>query len=70
MKAQKKEFVFAQQVTGCATPLIAENELFGAQTQTPWSPTNAQYRSNVLALLQALDNLGATTAITIAAYPP
>ena len=67
-KAQK-EFVFAQQVTGCATPLIAENELFGAQTQTPWSATNAQYRANVLALLQALDNLGATTALTIANPP-
>lgn len=67
-KAQK-EFVFAQQVTGCATPLIAENELFGAQTQTPWSQTNAQYRANVLALLQALDDLGATTAITIANPP-
>ena len=55
-----KEFVFAQQVTGCATPLIAENELFGAQTPTPWSATNAQYRANVLALVQALDALGAT----------
>ncbi len=29
-------------------PLIAENELFGAQTPTPWSATNAQYRANVL----------------------
>ncbi len=64
-----KEFAFAQQVTGCATPLIAENELFGAQTPTPWSATNAQYRANVLALLQALDALGATTAITIANPP-
>ena len=57
------------QVTGCATPLIAENELFGAQTQTPWSATNAQYRANVLSLLQALDALGATTALTIANPP-
>jgi hypothetical protein len=65
----KKEFDFAVQVTGCSTPLIAENELFGAQTQTPWSATNAQYRANVLALLQALDDLGATTAITIANPP-
>jgi hypothetical protein len=64
-----KEFTFAQQVTGCATPLIAENELFGAQTPTPWSATNAQYRANVLALLQALDALGATTAVTIANPP-
>jgi hypothetical protein len=64
-----KEFTFAQQVTGCATPLIAENELFGAQTPTPWSATNAQYRANVLALAQALDALGATVGITIANPP-
>jgi hypothetical protein len=67
-KAQK-EFDFAVQVTGCATPLIAENELFGAQTPTPWSTTNAQYRANVLSLLGALDALGATTALTIANPP-
>ncbi len=67
-KAQK-ELAFAQQVTGCDRPLIAENELFGAQTPTPWSATNAQYRANVLALLQDLDALGATTALTIANPP-
>ncbi len=65
----KREFDFAVQVTGCATPLIAENELFGAQTVTPWSSTNAQYRANVLLLLQELDKLGATTALTIANPP-
>ena len=65
----KRLFDFAVQVTGCATPLIAENELFGAQTQTPWSATNAQYRANVLALLQQLKALGATPAITIANPP-
>jgi len=64
-----KEFAFAQDVTGCATPVIAENELFGAQTPTPWSATNAQYRANVLALAQALDALGATVGITIANPP-
>jgi len=64
-----KEFAFAQEVTGCATPLIAENELFGAQTPTPWSATNAQYRANVLALAQDLDALGATVGITIANPP-
>ncbi len=67
-KAQK-EFAFAQQVTSCATPLIAENELFGAQTVTPWSATNAQYRANVLLLLQELQKLGATVALTIANPP-
>jgi len=65
----KREFDFAVQVTGCATPLIAENELFGAQTVTPWSTTNAQYRANVLLLLQELHKLGATTALTIANPP-
>jgi hypothetical protein len=67
-KAQRL-FDFAVQVTGCPTPLIAENELFGAQTQTPWSATNAQYRANVLLLLQELGKLGATPAITIANPP-
>jgi hypothetical protein len=65
----KKLFDFAVQVTGCPTPLIAENELFGAQTPTPWSTTNAQYRANVLLLLQDLAALGATPAITIANPP-
>ena len=63
------EFAFAQQVTGCAKPLIAENELFGAQTVTPWSATNAQYRANVLLLLQELQKVGATVALTIANPP-
>ena len=61
----KSEFAFAQQVTGCQTPLIAENELFGAQTETPWTPNNAQYRANVLQFLTDLTNLGATPLISI-----
>ena len=65
----KRLFDFAVQVTGCDHPLIAENELFGAQTVTPWSATNAQYRANVLTLLQELGKLGATPAITIANPP-
>jgi hypothetical protein len=65
----ERELAFAQQVTGCAAPLIAENELFGAQTVTPWSATNAQYRANVLLLLQELQRLGATVALTIANPP-
>ena len=35
---------------GCATPLIVENELFGAGIPTPWSASTAQYRANVLVL--------------------
>jgi len=62
-------FDFAVTVTGCATPIIALNELFGAQTQTPWSDTNARYRANVLALLQGLAARGARVYLTIANPP-
>lgn len=65
----RRLFDFAVSVTGCATPVIALNELFGAQTPTPWSDTNAQYRGNVLALVQELKKLGARPAITIANPP-
>ena len=64
-----KEFDAAAKQTGCATPLIAENELFGAATQTPWSPGNAQYRANVLALLTQLTARGAHTYLLISSPP-
>jgi hypothetical protein len=54
----KSLFDYAVAVTGCQTPVIAENELFGAQTATPWSATNGQYRANVLQFLTALNALG------------
>src|SRR4029077_15927225 len=59
--AANAEFDAAVKQTGCATPLIAENELFGATTQTPWSASNTQYRANVLALLTQLTARGART---------
>ena len=51
----KSLFDYAVSVTGCQTPTIAENELAGAQTPTPWTPNNAQYRANVLQFLTDLD---------------
>jgi hypothetical protein len=45
--------------TGCTTPLIAIEELWGADLPTPWSPTNALYRANVLSLAQQLAARGA-----------
>jgi hypothetical protein len=60
---------YAVGIAGCDTPIIAENELFGAQTTTPWSATNAQYRANALALLKQLAARGAKPAITIANPP-
>ena len=54
-----KLFDFAVGATGCATPWIAENELFGSGLVTPWSTTNTQYRANVLLYLQTLASRGA-----------
>ena len=45
--------------SGCATPLIALEELWGADLPTPWSETNAGYRANVLTLAQHLAARGA-----------
>ena len=62
-------FDFAVSVTGCQTPWIALNELFGAQTPTPWTTTTAQYRENTLLLVRQLKARGATVGVTIANPP-
>ena len=53
----------------CQTPWIALNELFGAQTPTPWTATTAQYRANTLALVRRLKARGAVVGVTIANPP-
>jgi hypothetical protein len=45
--------------SGCATPQIALEELWGADLPTPWSPTNSAYRTNVLELTRQLSARGA-----------
>ena len=62
-------FNYAVSVTGCQTPMIAESELAGAQTPTPWTANNAQYRANVLQFLTDLSSLGATPLLSIANPP-
>jgi hypothetical protein len=70
IEARAKSFYdYAVGVTGCQNPIVAENELFGAQTPTPWSDTNAQYRANVLTFLTALSNLGARPLLSVANPP-
>jgi hypothetical protein len=54
---------------GCAKPIIAENELNGASLITPWSPTNAQYRRNVLIYLQTLAARGARPVLLVPSKP-
>jgi hypothetical protein len=54
---------------GCTTPLMVENELFGAGIPTPWSASTAQYRANVLAFLQDLAARGAHPVLLINKSP-
>ncbi len=54
---------------GCATPLVVENELFGATIPTPWTASTAQYRANVLAFLQDLAALGAHPVLLVNKSP-
>jgi hypothetical protein len=55
--------------TACATPWIALNELLGSHLPTPWSATNAQYRANVLALVERLSQRGARPALLVHGDP-
>jgi hypothetical protein len=64
-----KFYDYAAQAMDCSNPVIAENELFGAWTQTPWSPTTAQYRANVLLFLQALRARGAQPWLLVNSAP-
>ncbi len=64
-----KLFQTAAASSGCAHPLIAENELAGANLPTPWTPTTAAYRANVLAYLQRLAELGARPFLLLPRRP-
>ena len=64
-----KLFDTAAVSSGCATPLIALNELAGANLPTPWTPTTAQYRANVLALVQRLAERGARPFLLLPKRP-
>ncbi len=55
-----------QRSGGCSSPLVVENELFGAAAVTPWSPSNAQYRADVLMYLHDLAQLGAHPVLLLA----
>jgi hypothetical protein len=62
-------FDYASQQSSCGTPWIAENELFGAGLETPWSATNAQYRQNVLTYLKTLAARGARPFLLVNSNP-
>jgi hypothetical protein len=58
-----------ERTRGCTTPLMVENELFGAATPTPWTASTTQYRANVLAFLQDLAAHGAHPVLLINKSP-
>ena len=62
-------YTYASQALGCTHFTIVENELYGARTQTPWSPGNAQYRANVLSFLRTLAARGARPVLLVNSVP-
>jgi hypothetical protein len=62
-------YLYVENSTHCSNPVIAENELYGAGLATPWSPTNAQYRANVLTFLRRLHDLGAQPWLLVNSTP-
>jgi hypothetical protein len=62
-------YLYVENSTHCSNPVIAENELFGAGAPTPWSPTNAQYRANILHLFQRLAYDGAQPWLLVNSPP-
>ncbi len=59
----------AADASDCSTPVIALNELNGAGTTTPWTASNAQYRSNVLELLRQISSRGGRPFLLLASGP-
>src|SRR5688572_5251825 len=62
-------FDFAVLSAACATPVIAMNELFGASTPTPWTPTTARYRANVLEWARLLAARGGRPVLLVSSEP-
>ena len=60
---------FAVLTTGCKTPWIAMNELFGASVPTPWTPTTLRYRQNVLEWARLLAERGAKPILLVSSDP-
>jgi hypothetical protein len=62
-------YTYSSNSMGCSKPVIAENELQGASTLTPWSVSNAQYRANVLTFLRTLAARGAKPVLLVSSTP-
>ena len=62
-------FEYAVSVSGCQTPLIALNEMWGASLPTPLTPTAERYRSNVLRFVTRLKERGGRSALLVSSDP-
>jgi hypothetical protein len=62
-------YTYASNALACSRPVIAENELQGASTLTPWSVGNAQYRANVLIFLRTIAARGAKPVLLVSSVP-
>jgi hypothetical protein len=62
-------FDYAVSVSGCQTPLIALNELWGASLPTPLTPTAERYRANVLRFVTRLHERGGRPALLVSSEP-
>ena len=62
-------FDFAVASLECDTPTIVMNELFGASVPMPWTPTQAQYRANVLQWVRLLAGRGAKPVLLVSSEP-
>jgi hypothetical protein len=62
-------FDFAVATLECDTPWIVMNELFGASVPMPWTPTQAQYRANVLQWVRLLAARGAKPILLVSSEP-
>jgi hypothetical protein len=62
-------FDYAVEVSGCQTPLIALNELWGASLPTPLTPTADRYRANVLRFVTRLKERGGRPALLVSSEP-
>jgi hypothetical protein len=56
-------------VTGCQTPLVALNELWGSSMPMPLTPTAERYRENVLRFVRRLAARGARPALLVPGHP-
>ena len=60
---------FAVTSLGCETPWIVMNELFGASTPTPWTPTTSRYRANMIQWARLLAARGAKPILLVSSDP-